>query len=223
MRIRATLQYMAESEIKAMIPNDKIAEIKKKTPKPIFKAFVVGHEGEARGNLVGVGNIIKQWFKSTVKMLYDKIRVGLQLFHGHAETNDNEGRLPIGEVVGKAEKTIDKKLSTVVACWIYPDYSHLPLDVASIEANIDLAGDEESGYKVLNVDDVTGIALGNSQVETPGFPGATLLGQLQAFAKDKNIKIGMETPDKLKLGYFVNKNGSALKLDRSRERRHTNV
>ena len=49
MRIRAQLRMMAASEIMEMIPPDVLRDIKAKDPNPMFKAFVVGHEGEAKG------------------------------------------------------------------------------------------------------------------------------------------------------------------------------
>jgi hypothetical protein len=188
MKIRAQLRCMASSEIMQMIPADKLQEIKLKDSAPMFKAFVVGHEGEARGNLIGVGNIIKRWFRSAIEKLHEKISAGLQLFHGHAATNETTGREPIGEVVGKKILNIHDRLSSVVACYIYPYFRKLPLDVASIEADVDLQEDARAGLYVADVKALTGIALGNSAIETPGFPGATLLGQLQAFANHKNLK-----------------------------------
>ena len=186
MRIKAQLRCMAQNEILEMIPPARLREIKRKDPMPMIKAFVIGHEGEAEGYLVGVGNIVKRWFKTAVQMLHDKVSAGLQLFNGHGDTNSHDGRMPIGEVAGKKLMKIRDRLSSVVACWIYPSYRHLPLDVASIEASVDLQEDRRGLY-VAEVGDLTGIALGNSQIESPGFPGATLLGQLQAFAKTKNI------------------------------------
>jgi len=184
-RIRATLHMMAESEILAMVKPETMARIKTTDKSPTLKAYVVGHEGEARGNLIGVGNIIKKWYGDMIKKLNEKINIGLQLFHGHAATNDTAGRVPIGEVVGNKLMNIKDRLSSVVACWIYPDYRHLPLDVASIEADVNLEGDAKSELYVADVNEITGIALGNSEIETPGFPGATLLGQLQAFVAEK--------------------------------------
>ena len=189
MRIRAQLHLMAESDILAMVGNDKLAQIKMTDKSPMLRAYVIGHEGEARGRMIGVGNIVKKWFADAVEKLTDKIKIGLQLFHGHAATNDTAGRIPIGEVVGRRLVKIKDRLSSVVACWIYPDYRHLPLDVASIEADIDLRGDNKDSLYVADVNEISGIALGNSEVETPGFPGATLLGQLQAFAEKNDIKI----------------------------------
>lgn len=187
MRIRAQLRCMAASEIMQMIPRERLEEIKRTDPTPVFKAFVVGHEGEAKGNLIGIGNIIKRWFKASVEKLHDKIAIGLQLFHGHAATNETTGRIPIGEVVGKKLLSVKDKFSSVVACYILPSFRHLPLDVASIEADVDLSQDEKVGLYVTDVTGVTGIALANHEIETPGFAGATLLGQLQAFAKDKQM------------------------------------
>ena len=184
-----------------MIPADRLADIKRSDPTPMFKAFVVGHEGEARGNLIGVGNIVKQWFKSAVEKLHQRIDAGLQLFHGHAATNDTAGRIPVGEVVGKRLTKVKDKLSSVVACYIFPSFRHLPLDVASIEADVDLEQDERAGLYVVGVNGVTGIALDNHENATPGFAGATLLGQIQAFAE--KMKLGHES--RLKLGYRINR------------------
>ena len=183
MKIRAKLLAMASSGIMDMIDKDLLADIKAKDSSPMLKAFVVGHEGEARGTLIGVGNVVKKWFGDAIEKLSNKISVGLKLFHGHAATNDTEGRVSVGEVVGKNLLNIKDRLSSVVACWIYPAYRHLPLDVASIEADIDLVGDSQDRLYVADVNEISGIALGNSETETPGFPGATLLGQLQAFAE----------------------------------------
>ncbi len=188
MKIRAQLRCMSESEIRDMIPPETLREIKRKDPAPLFKAFVIGHEGEAEGVLVGVGNIVKRWFRDAVEKLHSKVRAGVQLFNGHAETNSHDGRISIGEVAGKKLMRVKDRLSSVVACWIYPEFKHLPLDVASIEASVDLDNDRRGGLYVADVGELTGIALSNSAIERPGFPGATLLGQLQAFAKSKNIR-----------------------------------
>ena len=186
MRITARVREMAQSEIVSMIGPARIREIQRTDPHPTFKAFVVGHEGEAAGYLVGVGNIVKRWFRSAVVKLHEAIQMGLKIFHGHGETNDQVGRTPIGEVVGKKLMTIGNKVSTVVAVHLFPEYARLPLDIASIEASVDLEEDRKRGLYVADVGEVSAIALSNSAIETPGFAGATLLGQLQAFAKSKS-------------------------------------
>lgn len=183
MRIIAELQSMAESEIMNMISADRLNQIKAVVSHPIFKVYTVGHEGEEKGRILGIGKVIKQWFKSAIEKLHQKIQIGTKLFQGHGVTNDTEGRIPIGEVVGKEKKNINGRDSVLVACWVYPDYENLPLDVASIEAAIDVRDYNGNGIYVADIDQVSGIALGNSRVNTPGFPGATLQGVLQAFAE----------------------------------------
>ena len=186
MHIRVALHCMASSEIAGMIPEETIAEIKKTDPTPLFRAYVVAHEGEAKGNLVGYGNIVKKWYRAIVDKLHEKIEAGLQLFHGHGATNDQTGRIPIGRVVGKALKVINGLWSSIVACYIEPTHRKLNLDVASIEANMDLDVDNKGNLIVNDIQDVSAIALGNSAIDTPGFAGATLLGQLQAFAQEQD-------------------------------------
>jgi len=195
MRIQAKLQCMADNEIAAIIGPERIREIKKEDPQPLFKAFVVGHEGEAKGNLVGVGNVIKRWYQSMIKKLFAKVNVGLELFNGHAsDTNNHEGRTSIGRVVAKKLINDFRGLSVVAVCYIYPNFRHLPLDVASIEADVEMEYEPGANLFVTDVNDVTGIALASSKMETPGFPGATLLGQLQAFATKSHYKENCMTP-----------------------------
>lgn len=188
MKFRAFLIEMAESEIMAMIPTSEYMRIKLMDPKPLFRAYVIGHEGESRGSVAvggrSLGNVVKKWYQSAIRKLHDKIQLGLDLFHGHGDSDSYDGRNSIGQVVGKALKDIQDRLSVVVAAWIKPEFRNLPLDVASIEAMIFLK-DSNGSYEA-DVESVSGIALGSSQTETPGFAGATLLGQIQAFAEEKS-------------------------------------
>lgn len=203
MIIKARLQEMAESEIAAMVEPSRLADIKLRDPRPLIKAFVVGYEGESKGNVIGSGNVVKRWVKSIVRKMHEKIRAGIQLFSGHAVgTNDHEGRMPVGEVVGKALKDIDGRESVVVACYISKDFKHLPLDVASIETDVALNPSSDGrALDVIDIGDVTGIALGNSAFDKPGFPGATLIGQLQAFEQECAIRYGYQSG--CKLGYGI--------------------
>ena len=193
MKFRAFLLEMAESEIMDMVSTAQYMRIKTTDPKPIFRAYVVGHEGESTGTISSfgqkLGSVVKKWYQAAIRKLHDKIDIGLKLFHSHVDTSEKIGRMQIGEVVGKALKMIDDKLSVVVAAYIEPQFQKLPLDVASIEADIYLT--DNDGVYEADVEAVSGIALGSSRVETPGFAGATLLGQIQAFAeKSQKINFG---------------------------------
>ncbi len=103
------------------------------------------------------------------------------MFLGHAETNVHDNRQSVGEIVGTALKTIKDKLSVVAIAYIRPEFRNIKLDIASIEAEVQLTHDEETGVYDAEVKDITGIALGDSSKETPAFAGATLIGEMQAF------------------------------------------
>lgn len=183
MIIRATILEMASSEILEHIPASVYENIKAKDNHPVFRAYVVGHEGVSEGQVVGHGDVIKRWFSSAIHKIVEKLQFGLKVFHEHGKTNVHAGRGVIGHIVGKAKRIIDDNLSAIAIAYIKPEYRDLPLDVASIEADVVLNDDQDKGIYDADVSDITGIALGNSSVNRPGFPGATLLSQIQAFAQ----------------------------------------
>lgn len=200
-RIPARVLAMAESEIFELIPPRVISDIKREDPHPLFKAFVVSHEGEAQPKVVGFGRTIQHWFASAVRALTDKLLIGTRVFNRHDDdSNDHDGRVPVGEVIGKALKSINGYLSTVAVTYIYPAFRDLPFDVASIEADIRVPDDKvEFEVKEPHIDRVTGIALSNSAIDKPAFPGAMLLAALQAFAeKPNNKETKSMTQDELK-------------------------
>lgn len=197
--IVAKIQQMAASEILNIIPPEIYQQIKQRDSNPLFRAYVVGHEGESGGNVIGVGKVIIQWFNKTIRKLVEKLQFGTKLFHEHNQTNDNEGRMPVGELVGKKLQQIKDKLSAIAIAYIYPEYRTVPLDVASIEADVNLSAEEGASAFEADVQEITGIALGNSAVDKPGFKHATLLAELQAFANKSKITMG----SKWKLGYKI--------------------
>lgn len=192
MIIRATILEMASSEILEHIPASVYEQIKTKDPHPVFRAYVVGHEGISEGKVVGHGDMVKRWFSSAIHKIVEKLQYGLKVFHEHGKTNVHKGRGVIGHIVGKATRIINDNLSAIAIAYIKPEYKDLPLDVASIEADVILNDDQNKGIYDANVEDITGIALGNSSVNRPGFPGATLLSQIQAFAHQSQFNKGGE-------------------------------
>jgi hypothetical protein len=66
---------------------------------------------------------------------------------------------------------------------------------------MDLDVDSKGNLIATDIQDVSAIALGNSEIETPGFAGATLLGQLQAFAKEQELARGYKRPTIPRRGY----------------------
>jgi hypothetical protein len=183
----ARVQEMSGSEIMSLIPKDIFTKIKEVDPVPEFRVYSIAHEGESKGNIVGFGNKQKAWYKALIEKVADKIQAGIKFFHLHNADNSHDGRMPLGEVVGKGIQKISNKLNALAVAYIYPEYRDMKLDVASMESNIVFSQDEKTGeIEVKDIEAITGIALGNStEGNIPGFPGATLLGSLQAFRTER--------------------------------------
>lgn len=188
MKFLAHLQEMAEADVRALIPEDTLLRIKKTDPTPLFRAYIVGHEGESEGNLVGIGKMIKSWTLSAIHKLAQTIQYGTKIFHLHADDNRHEGRTQIGEVVAKATQYISGKLSALAVVYMFPQFRNLPLDVASIEADISIDFESNDSVKAVDVKTLTGIVLGNSANQTPGFANATLQAEIQAFVDRSQIQ-----------------------------------
>jgi hypothetical protein len=188
------IQEMASDEILDHVSASAYKRIKATDAKPMFRAYCIGHEGESTGKVVGMGRVVKHWARSAIEGINSKLAIGTKFFHLHGqETNDHDGRKPIAEVAGKALSDIAGKLSSIAIAYIYPAYHDIPLDVASIEADINMPETVNPNARAVDVDveEITGIALGNSQIVKPGFAGATLLASMQEFAE-----AGHEKPPK---------------------------
>ena len=197
MKFTAKLQQMASSEIINIIPKDVYDDIKQRDPHPLFQAYVVGHEGEATGHMVGIGKRVLNWFSSAINKIWQKLNYGTKLFHGHNVDSSHEGRKSIGEVVGKVVRIIKDKTHAIAIAYIYPEFRDLPLNVASIEADVRINPDNT--VQDVDVGDVTGIALGNSAVDKPGFADAGLLSQIELMARELKLIDG----PKWVLGYKI--------------------
>lgn len=196
--LAARLQHMADSDIRAMINADALARIKRTDPTPEIRVYGVCHEGEARGVMVGAGQKVVRYVQHAIERLATKLIPGVKIFHRHAATNAHDGRDPIGEVVGGAVREIDGKKHALAAVYIAPEHRDKPLDVASIEANVAYSLDDDGHARVDDVEAVTGIALSSAAVDIPGFPGATLLGAMQAFAENHPRKGATMTLEEIK-------------------------
>jgi len=143
----------------------------------------VGHEGAANLHLPGIGKKTFTWIQAAVQWVADKLNIGTAVFNQHdPNTNAHKGRIQIGEVVGKAVRHIGGRLNTLAAIYIKPEFKSRPLDVASIEADIEYAQDGSQAWPTA-INNVSGVALGTSGIDIPGFPGATLLGAVQAYVQ----------------------------------------
>jgi hypothetical protein len=182
--IRASIQNMARDEALSMIPKDTLERIRRTDRKPEIKIFAVAHEGTATGAELSFGAKVRKAFnyvKDMIIKINEKINIGTPIFNRHEQTNENAGRLQIGEVVGKTMKFVGDKWAALTAVYVYPDHRDLKLDVASIEADIEYVPKTADAADVIDVHNISGIALSHSSVDAPAFRGATLLGVVQAF------------------------------------------
>jgi len=190
---------MADAEILSMVGQDTLDKLKERDPHPMIRVYGIGHEGEAVGNVVGIGQKVVQYIKAAISKLHDKLIMGTAIFNRHAADEGHDDRVQIGEVVGKGIKTIDGRDNAMAAVYIKPEFRDDSLDVASIEANVAYSVTGHGSAEVRDVTQVTGIALSNHEVDVPGFPGATLLGVIHAFARnDSKEGNGTMTLEELK-------------------------
>jgi len=160
--------------------------IKKSDPNPDIKAFTIAHNGAVDIVLNGIKTPV-QWIRSAVRWIKNALIPDTPIFQHHGAPGDNshDGRVSIGKVIGSKVIEEGTKIATIAAMYIYPQFRHLNLDVASIEADIHYARNGNIVYPT-SVEKVTGVALANSSTAKPGFPGATMIGAIQAFAKEKD-------------------------------------
>jgi len=196
-RISGRIQEMSQADILDHVPTSVYMRIKSQDQHPEFRAYVIGEEGESEGRFIGLGPVVKRWARSAIQKLHDKIQFGLKAFRNHNDDNSHDGRVAVGETVGKFVRDVAGKLQTVIIQYIYPDYRAEPLDAASIEADIELQKIGEGAVDV-DVTSVTGVALGDSSMFNPGFKSAGLILRLQEFAENQGEKNMPMTKEQLR-------------------------
>lgn len=111
------------------------------------------------------------------------------MFVGHGKgTNSQANRTPVGTVVDTFIRDMPNGGSQVVAIGLL-DGDMDDLNVCSIEADVDITEDGD----VTGVANVSAVALGNSSIDSPAFPGAQRLASMQFFDEDNNKK-GLDNP-----------------------------
>lgn len=191
MKITVTGQIqhgMAATELLALIHPDVLARIKKTDPHPEIRAYCIAHEGEAQGNMIGFGKKTIEYAKTVINKIHHALRFGTPLFDRHNSDSSHENRTKIGEIVGKTLKDMGGKLYEIAVTYILPEFKNKPLDIASFEAEVEFNRTATDSLEAVDVREITGVALSSSTVDTPGFPGATLLAAVQAFVGEEEKK-----------------------------------
>lgn len=115
-----------------------------------------------------------------IRQLAEKIKTGTKFFIGHKETNAQDNRESVGEILTSFVKEIGGKLANVIIGH-FPNKEKVEnLDICSMEADVYTDNENIVG----DINDISGIALGNSDKENPAFPGALRLSTVQCFNKE---------------------------------------
>jgi len=172
--IQALELNLTSEELKAAIPKETLEAVK---GKGIFQAYTLAHEGKSQPRVLGSGDQVLKWPRAVIQKLAQTIKTGVKFFVGHGSTNDHADRESVGEIVASFVKDIGGKVSNVIVGH-FPDKDKvIEMDVCSMEANVHTDDENIVG----DINDVSGIALANSDSESPAFVGALRLNAIQCF------------------------------------------
>lgn len=200
--VQAMKELLSPEELIANISKEKLELIKGKGK---LQAYVIAHEGTSQPKVLDDRKAKKlNWPKETIQKIASKIKTGIKFFVDHGkDTNSHANRKPVGEVVGSFVKEIGNKLSNIVIGHFENPDDVNSMDVNSMEADVSI---DESNNNVVNLNELSGIALGSSSENSPAFPGAVRLASLQCFDKEENPdgkKGGQEMPTFDEVKQFV--------------------
>lgn len=150
-----------------------------------IRCYTLVHEGESHPRDRDTGeSLTLRWGRAIVRRVAALVRNGTRFVRSHTD------RTPLGEVLGSWTAEVGGKLRAIVAGAFPPDAA-TGMDVCSIEAG---GVDQEGGF-VTDVETVDAIALGRSDVDTPGFAGAVLVGNIQCFTDATGTGLaGVDSP-----------------------------
>lgn len=188
MEIQATENRIPLSELRKLVPAEKLRAL---TGKGVLKAYTLAHEGESRPKVLSQGvSQILHWPKAIISKISESVKPGTKFFARHNNDNSTEGRRAIGEVLATTVKEIGGQLSSVVVGHFPDKEESADYDVISMEANAEW----DINNVIQKIGEITGIAASSSRVDSPAFPGAVQLAQIQCFAStldgeegDKNM------------------------------------
>jgi hypothetical protein len=207
----ASIQEMAQGEVKALISDHLYNAVKEADPHPLFVALSLAHEGKSYGRIIGRRGADmgaeKIWPRSRIHELVKLINkainpryttntkrapaqgtsgIPLYLFHNR----DNSPRKPVGRILTAISRHIRGKVHAVGLAYITEQEVKKKirkgeLDTCSIEAELEFQSSTSKSagreWIVNAVKKITGIALGSKAFQKPGFAEAGILAAVQEF------------------------------------------
>ena len=177
---------MAAADVQAMIGAHHYQQIVAADASPFFVQMTIGHEGTSSGSLSGLGARVKEWGKRVVRALVHAFdpagRVPARIYDGIINWHGGEdSRVAVGEVLHSRGQELSGVLHAEAVGYIYADQMDLreairkgERDCCSIEADVVVS--EQAGRVIVeDVERATGVVLGHTSRQTPGFAGARVM------------------------------------------------
>jgi hypothetical protein len=189
LHLRARITEMSAAEAGQRLGAARYEALSREDPHPMFVELVAGHEGVSTGKLsAGSGGrpAPKRWSRERISELTRKLAAGAPVYLGH----HGPRREPVGEVVAAVERWVKGVLSAAGVAYIRDPQvrdriQSGELDACSLEAEIECHRERSAETWIVDaVRKVTGIALGDSRREQPGFPGARVLAAVTEFGDE---------------------------------------
>ena len=198
--IPGEIHLLSGDEVISLVTRKKLENIKAKDKEPLFVMMTVGNEGESKGRLykgkLSDGVELETWYKQLwpVKAIKELILCmanpkEVPVYENHAIGEANKDRVSVGKVVASTQKIIKGLTHAVCVAYIKNKDTGKKikdglLDICSIEAScLFSVADNSFHYVVESVENLLGIALSSSAVDTPGFDDAHILAVVTALAK----------------------------------------
>lgn len=187
--IYASVQELAASAVANLIGQKEYSKIKATDKHPMFIKLDVGKQGVSKGPVI-LGGIKKMWNKiwsaTRIKELGKWLNRDIALFEQHNADNSHDGRRQIGRTLkGWSEEQSDGEHAYAVA-YIPSENSDVQesirnktLDTCSLEANLRFVFGKFRQLFVNKIQELTGIALGDATMSSPGFASAGIVGVVQ--------------------------------------------
>jgi hypothetical protein len=203
--IQALKKNFSQDEIMSMIPSETLKDIKAKNEHPYFNVYSVAHDGISNPKIIGEKASPIYWSRQAIQSIKNIVLKGVKFFIGHNEDNSTDNRKYIGEVIANKEIEIDDKLHHVVIGY-FPDKKEAEkYNICSQESIWNFI---KQGSKIVadKIEEMTGIALSNSNYDKPAFSGAMKLAELQCFEDHEKLS------DEEKLRNIIAKQDEYLRM-----------
>jgi len=193
---------MGLADVVRMIGEKAYKRARKSDPRPMFVEMTAAHEGVSSGRLSSDGAPgrpeRKRWPRRAIQEI-GRLLAGVPVFAGHSRGGPHHA--PVGKVLTSSEVNREGALSISAVSRISDPGTKErlrsgELDACSIEAEIECHRDPRSTEWIVGgVRRVTAIALGDSRMERPGFPGAMVTATVEEFEEEADAADSAEGPE----------------------------